>query len=259
MQLDRETAAAGVRLLARETVGSTNAEALSLARAGETGPLWITARRQSAGRGRRGRVWVSEAGNLYASLLLTNPSPRERAAELSFVAAVAVYHAVAGLAPASAGRLAFKWPNDLLIDGKKFCGILIEGEGPAVVIGIGINCGHHPSDASYPATDLSAAGVPIVVEKLFEKLSGTMMRRLAHWQRGEAFASIRAEWLAHAAGLGGPLRVQTPDGDRRGQFEAIDESGRLILRLPSGACETITAGDVFEFAPDRARATATER
>ena len=81
---------AGVRHLAYDTLGSTNAEALALARAGEGGPFWVSAQSQSAGRGRRGRAWVSEPGNLYASLLLTDPAPAERAAQLSFVAALAV-------------------------------------------------------------------------------------------------------------------------------------------------------------------------
>src|ERR1700693_4292463 len=109
------TGLAGVRHITYETLGSTNSEALALARAGERGPIWITARRQSAGRGRRGRGWGSEAGNLYASLLLTNPAPSEKAAELSFVTALAVYDAVVALDKSIAGRLALKWPNDVLI------------------------------------------------------------------------------------------------------------------------------------------------
>src|SRR5476651_47365 len=116
MKLDPAAAAAGVRLIERDTVGSTNTEALGLARAGESGPLWVTARAQSAGRGRRRRAWVSESGNLYASLLLSDPSSLERAAELSFVAALAVHDAVAALAGPLAVRLALKWPNDVLID-----------------------------------------------------------------------------------------------------------------------------------------------
>ena len=150
MRLDPAASAAGVRLIERDTVGSTNTEALALAQAGERGPLWITARRQNAGRGRRGRVWVSEPGNLYASLLLSDPSPPDRAAELSFVAALAVHDAVTSLIARAPARLSLKWPNDLLFDGKKFAGILIEGEGPAVVIGVGVNCAHHPKDTDVP-------------------------------------------------------------------------------------------------------------
>ena len=115
MELAPGAAAAGVGLIACETIGSTNAEALSYARAGEKGPLWITAREQTAGRGRRGRTWVSQRGNLFATLLLTDPAPPERAAQLSFVAALAVHDAIAAQAPALARRLAFKWPNDVLL------------------------------------------------------------------------------------------------------------------------------------------------
>src|SRR5882672_7612875 len=154
MDLAPGAAAAGVGLIACDTVGSTNAEALRCARAGETGPLWITARAQSAGRGRRGRAWVSEPGNLYATLLLTDPAPPARAAQLSFVAALAVHDAIAQLAPSLAPRLALKWPNDVLCDGRKAAGILIEAEGahPLIVaVGIGVNCRHHPEVTEHPA------------------------------------------------------------------------------------------------------------
>src|SRR6266540_721448 len=129
MKLDPRATAAGMRLVAHDVLGSTNAEALSLARQGERGPLWITAGRQTAGRGRRGRAWVSEPGNLYASLLLTDPAPAEHWPELSFVAALAIHDAVAEVAAAIRPQLAIKWPNDLLLGGEKFAGILTEGEG----------------------------------------------------------------------------------------------------------------------------------
>src|ERR1043166_8409052 len=123
------SAASGARLLSLDEVGSTNAEAFARARAGERGPLWITARRQTAGRGRRGRAWVSEPGTLYASLLLTDPAPPQRAAELSLVAALAVHDALAERAAVLGPRLTLKWPNDVLCDGAKLAGILVEGEG----------------------------------------------------------------------------------------------------------------------------------
>jgi BirA family transcriptional regulator, biotin operon repressor / biotin---[acetyl-CoA-carboxylase] ligase len=245
MQLDPSAASAGVGLITHDSIGSTNAEGLRLARVGARGPLWITARRQTAGRGRRGRTWVSEPGNLYASLLLTDPSPPEHAAELSFVAALAVHEAVSGAIPGLAQRLALKWPNDGLIDGKKFAGILIEGEGRAVVVGIGINCVQHPAATDYPATDLATAGLRASPESLFAALSGTMIRRLDQWNRAEGFAAIRADWLARAAGIGKPIRVALPEGEQTGQFETVDQRGRLVLRLIDGGTETITAGDVF--------------
>jgi BirA family biotin operon repressor/biotin-[acetyl-CoA-carboxylase] ligase len=246
--------AAGVRLIERDTVGSTNAEALALARAGERGPLWLTARRQTAGRGRRGRVWVSELGNLYASLLLTAPAAREKFAELSFVSALAVHDAVARFA--GNAELALKWPNDILIDGKKFCGILVEAADDAVVVGIGVNCAHHPADAIYPATDLVSAGVVASPDRLFGELSGTMQARLSQWNRSAGFAAIREDWLKRATGVGGPVRVALPDGEHAGRFETIDQHGRLMLRRPDGALEAIAAGDVFGLSTERQPAAA---
>src|SRR5215813_6996059 len=128
MELAPEAAAAGVGLIACDSVGSTNVEALTRARAGERGPLWITARTQSAGRGRRGSAWVSPPGNLYATLLLTDPAPTEAAPQLSFVAALALFDAVAECAPQLGPALKVKWPNDLLLGQAKVAGILIESE-----------------------------------------------------------------------------------------------------------------------------------
>src|SRR5262245_55739124 len=184
MELAPGAAAAGVGLIACETVGSTNCEALAHARAGEKGPLWITAQAQTAGRGRRGRTWVSEPGNLYATLLLTDPAPPERAAQLSFVAALATHDAIAACAGALVPRLALKWPNDVLLDGAKLAGILIEAEGtrPLVVaVGVGVNCRHHPDATEFPATDLAAAGAAVTVEELFKALSIAMVHRLREW------------------------------------------------------------------------------
>src|SRR6185437_11516664 len=147
MQLSSAAVAAGYRLTAHDTLASTNAEALALARGGERGPLWVVAREQTAGRGRRGNSWVSPPGNLYATLLLTDPAPAEYAPQLSFVAVLALYDAIAASAPALRKALALKWPNDLLCGSAKLAGILIEGERAAdalaVAIGIGVNCGSH--------------------------------------------------------------------------------------------------------------------
>jgi BirA family biotin operon repressor/biotin-[acetyl-CoA-carboxylase] ligase len=237
--------APGVRLIVHDSVGSTNSEAIALARSGERGPLWIAAQRQTAGRGRRGNLWVSEPGNLYASLLLTDVAPTQHIAELSFVAALAVHDAVADVAPALAARLAVKWPNDLLIDGKKFAGILIEREGAAVILGIGINCAHHPAATAHPATDLSTAGVTVSPHDLLQRLAARMLSRLSQWDQGAGFAAIRADWLARAVGLGQEIRVRLPLRELTGQFQAVDESGRLMLRLADGSVEAVSAGDIF--------------
>jgi BirA family biotin operon repressor/biotin-[acetyl-CoA-carboxylase] ligase len=247
MRLDPTASAAGVRLNAHEVLGSTNAEALRLASQGERGPLWVTAARQTAGRGRRGRRWVSEPGNLYASLLLTDPAPAELWPQLSFVAALAIHDAVVRIAARLERRLAIKWPNDLLLDGAKFAGILIEGSNPggagAVAVGIGVNCASHPDATEHPATDLGEASV--VPAELFATLSARILVRLGQWEAGRGFASVRADWLARAAGLGEIVRVQLADRELSGRFEALDEAGGLRLRLPDGGVTTIAAGDVF--------------
>jgi BirA family transcriptional regulator, biotin operon repressor / biotin---[acetyl-CoA-carboxylase] ligase len=249
MRLDPEASAAGVRLVAHDVLGSTNAEALKLARQGERGPLWVVARRQTAGRGRRGRAWISEPGNLYASLLLSAPGPAEHWPELSFVAALAIHDAVVEVAAALAPRLAIKWPNDLLLAGAKFAGILIEAEGGggdgAVAVGIGVNCASHPAATDHPATDLAAAGAPRSPEALFGALAVKMLGRLAQWNGGTGFAAIRADWLARAAGLGEEVRVRLSDREIVGRFEALDHGGALVLRLPDGGVMTVAAGDVF--------------
>lgn len=239
---------ADFRFLAYDTLGSTNAEALSLARAGERGPLWVTAQRQTAGRGRRGNAWTSEPGNLYATCLLTDGVPPGRSPELCFVAALALHDAVGEVAPTLKAEL--KWPNDLLIGGAKFAGILIEaenvqGRATAIAIGIGVNCAHHPDSTPYPATDLAACGVAVTPDLLLARLAAAMQARLAQWDAGDGFLTTRADWLARAAGLGGDIVVRLPDRELAGTFETLDRSGRLMLRLPAGTLEAITVGEVF--------------
>ncbi|MGA8610411.1 MAG: biotin--[acetyl-CoA-carboxylase] ligase [Xanthobacteraceae bacterium] len=252
MRLDPGATAAGFRLIAHDTLDSTNAEALrhALAHRGEASPLWITALEQTAGRGRRGNKWISPAGNLYTTLLLKDPASPRRAPELSFVAALAVHDAILDCAPELRGRLLLKWPNDVLCGGAKLAGILIEGHGLdtglALAVGIGVNCQHHPSQASYPATDLAAFSVQVSASNLFSALSGAMMRRLDRWGGGEGFPAIRADWLDRASGLGEEIQVGLPGRTLVGRFEALDKAGCLLLRLADGSVETIVAGDVFE-------------
>ena len=250
--MNREaTGLAGVRHLSYQTLGSTNAEALALARARERGPLWITAKSQSAGRGRRGNAWVSAPGNLYASLLLTEPSAPRDAPQLSFVAAVAVHDALSRAAPPLAPALKVKWPNDLLLGGEKLAGILIEGESQpvfTVAIGIGVNCVSHPSNTNHPATDLAAAGATLTPEQVLAALAPAMSKRLAQWRSGQGFASIRTDWLNCAAGIGEEIRVRLPERELAGRFQGLDEAGRLLLEGADGI-ETVIAGDVFALGP----------
>jgi BirA family biotin operon repressor/biotin-[acetyl-CoA-carboxylase] ligase len=148
-------------------------------------------------------------------------------------------------------RLKLKWPNDLLLDGAKLAGILIEAESAggktSIAAGIGVNCAHHPDGLAYWTTNLTARGAAATSDTLMTELSRTMRVRLAQWDRGAGFAAIRAEWLSHAAGIGSDIRVRLLDRELTGTFETLDAAGRLMLRLPGGALESITAGDVFPF------------
>lgn len=239
---------AGVRHERYETLGSTNAEALARARAGECGPLWISAATQTGGRGRRGKSWVSPPGNLYVTLLLTEPSPPALAPQLSFVTGLAVHDAVVACAPGFAPRLKLKWPNDVLLDGRKLSGMLIEAESQprfSVAIGIGVNCVSHPADTDYGATDLRTNDIPISAEELLVLLAAAMKVRLAQWAAGASFAGIRADWLARAASLGETILVRLPERQVTGTFEGIDADGRLLIATQDRTTETIAAGDVF--------------
>ena len=250
--------AAGARVVVHGTVGSTNAEALAMARAGERGPVWVMATQQTAGRGRRGRTWVSEPGNLYATLLLTDACPVERAAEVSFVSALALHDAVAEVAPGLTRRLSLKWPNDLLADRAKLAGVLVEGEslasgGFSTAIGIGLNCAHHPERTTYTATNLGELGSHVTPATVLRALSSSMMVRLTQWDRGDGFATIRQDWLARAGGVGEPIRVRTAQSEIDGVFSALDPMGRLILAAPDGSTQIIGAADVLpiEAAPQQ--------
>src|SRR5262249_48003369 len=162
-------------------VSSTNSEPLARARAGETGPLWLTARAQTAGRGRRGRAWVYAPGNPYATLLLTHPAPAAVASQLSFVAGLAGCDAGLRAGDAVLPPVVLPWPSVVWLGGEELAGILIEGEGAplAVDIGIGINCGPHPQDTAYPATGLRGQGVDVTPDEVLAALSSVLGRRLA--------------------------------------------------------------------------------
>ncbi len=239
----------GFRLIYHRALASTNDEALARARAGEKGRLWIIAGTQTAGRGRNGRKWSSPQGNLYASLLLLDPSPLHKAAELGFVAGVAAAYALRRILRGDP-RIKIKWPNDILYEGEKLCGILLESTSlpsgqSACAAGIGINCQTHPGNTSYPATDLkTAAHSPVEPEAVFYELSAAMAHWLGIWDGGTGFASIRREWLSLAAGIGARISVALPSRTVEGIFETIDAAGRLIVTQDAGTL-AVEAGDVF--------------
>ncbi len=231
-------------------IDSTNAEAMRLATEGDAGQLWITASEQTAGKARRGRGWVSKPGNLYASLLLFDVASPEVISNLPLVTAVALHRAILDGAPVREDQLRIKWPNDLLLDGKKLSGILLESTldpagRQAIVIGCGVNCSHFPDNPLYPATSLQAEGIVLQPEILFLKLAQHMAEMLAAWDRGNGFATIRRDWLARAKGVGEPLTARFEDGEITGIFRDMDEDGRLVLVADDGTEHRISAADIF--------------
>ena len=232
-----------------ETLGSTNDEAMARARTGEPGPLFIVAASQTGGRGRQGRVWASPPGNLYASLLLTDASDLKVAPQLGFVAGIALAESLRALLHGDE-RLRLKWPNDILFDGAKLAGLLLESAtmpdgGLACVIGFGVNCRSHPEGLAYPATDLSAAaGRPIGPDDVLQALGPCFQRHLTAWDRGANFMGIRSAWLAKAAGLGDMIEVRCSSRTVTGTFSSLDSTGRLLVETADG-CVAIDAGDVF--------------
>lgn len=232
-----------------ETVDSTNREAERLFRNGETGPLLIAAREQTAGRGRSGRDWVSKPGNLFTSYLFRFDGPPASAPQLGFVAAIAVCDTLEELAPGHAVTL--KWPNDCLLDGKKVAGLLLENFGPAlgkgsgVVIGMGINLAHAPSgdQTRWPATSvLTETGTSPDLEIALELLTTTLEKWLERFA-AEGFPTVRAAWCDRAAHLGEQVTVQTPQGPVTGRFENLGGDGALVLQTPEGSRQ-IAVGDV---------------
>ncbi|MCL4712894.1 MAG: biotin--[acetyl-CoA-carboxylase] ligase [Pseudorhodoplanes sp.] len=245
---------AGFSLQVHDAIDSTNAEALRRARVGIRGPEWIVARNQSAGRGRRGREWISPPGNLAVTLLMSvNMAPR-RAALLGFVAGVALHRAVRVAAPDA--DIALKWPNDLLAGDAKLAGMLLESEENSgrltVALGIGVNVAAAPQDLPYPATSLAALGVATDAETLFSALSDEWVDAARLWDDGRGFEPIRNLWLERARGRGQPISVHLADRVIAGIFDTVDETGALMIRDTDGRSVRITAGDVHFGQPARA-------
>jgi BirA family transcriptional regulator, biotin operon repressor / biotin---[acetyl-CoA-carboxylase] ligase len=231
----------GWTLVALDTVGSTNDEAAQLADSGAPEGTVVWSREQTGGRGRRGRVWASPVGNLYTSTILRPDCPAQRAAELGFAAALAV----ADIVPA--GReVRVKWPNDVLVDGGKIAGILLEsaigqtGQVQHVVAGIGVNVGFAPQlpEMRYPGSALGGS-----IEAALEKLAAALAARLAEWRR-EGFETVRAAWLAKAGPLGAEVDVKLGEGLVRGRFAGLDREGALLLDTATGP-RKIVSGELL--------------
>jgi BirA family transcriptional regulator, biotin operon repressor / biotin---[acetyl-CoA-carboxylase] ligase len=239
------------RLFSLDLVDSTNAEAKRMAAKGEEeapdGTL-VWAREQTAGRGRRGRKWQSPKGNLYCSLILRPDVPIEEAAQLSFVGALAACDALGGIGPPG-HMVQCKWPNDILLNGAKVGGLLLEAEtGKAkipewVILGLGINIARHPSKVDFPATSLQAEGWTATEADCLEAFARHFMTWANTWL-DEGFAAIRKSWLWRCKGIGDKIEVRLAKKTVKGVFKDIDRDGALLLK--TGKTEhRITAGDVF--------------
>jgi len=243
---------AGVGRLILDETDSTNAAARRRATDGERGPLWIMARRQSAGRGRRGRDWASPEGNLAATLLIAPDLSLREAGFLSIAAALAVGDVFEALAPGA--EVAFKWPNDALLNGGKAAGVLLECSAAGdrvdwMAIGVGVNLAAHPQPEAlgpdaWRATSLAAeTGAACPPERALNLLAGAMTRWLAlHGAEGPR--PLRDAWLARAARLGQPIAARLPRETVAGLFADMDDEGSLVLDTPLGR-RVIAAADVF--------------
>ncbi len=239
------------RLISLESVDSTNEEARRRAEAGAEDGTLIWAATQTKGRGRSGRSWTSPAGNLYISLVLRPDCSLAKAAQLGFVAGLAVKDGIGSVAPPLA-EVKFKWPNDILLNGRKGCGILLEsktlpgGELDWLVLGIGLNVQSYPEDTPYDATSLRSEGCPasLTVAEVLEAVSRHFLTWVNRWLE-DGFGPVRQGWLGHAEGLGEEITVRLPNETLKGTFVDLDETGALLLRLADGSERHITAGDVY--------------
>jgi len=239
-------------LLLLDQTDSTNAEARRRAEAGETGPLWIAARRQTGGRGRRGRAWESDTGNLFATLLMTTPRPPAEAAQVTFVAALAVADLLDAYAPRS--LVTIKWPNDVMLAGDKASGVLVEsGAHPSgglwLAVGIGVNLAYAPTGTERPATALAHhlrgdVGAPPSVEVAAARLAEAFAIWLERWET-LGFEPILDAWRARTSGLDGPAVARLGQETVEGRAEGVAADGALRLRLADGTLRLISAGDVF--------------
>lgn len=234
------------RLVALESIDSTNEEARRLVAGGAAEGTLVWASEQTAGRGRRGRTWHSPVGNLYLSLLLQPRCGPAEAGQLGFVTAVALAETLAGLLP-QPERIGLKWPNDVLVEGRKISGILLEATGEPrgmIVLGIGINVRQRPQESLYPTASLVEFGLADPdLATLLERFAAQLLAWYETWC-AEGFAPVRAAWLTRAIGLGREIVVRLDRETLTGRFAALDETGALALELPEGR-RLIAAGDVF--------------
>lgn len=240
-------------LLHYPAVDSTNDEVIRLAQNGAPDGTWVVADEQTAGRGRRGRPWQSNKGNLFCTGLLRLAPGEGPVSQLSFLIALALYDTLSQWV--TSDRLKLKWPNDVLLDGRKVSGILLESAGSGqpgdrwVAAGIGVNLVFYPVNVERPAISLEAAGIapppPMVVAERLASAVEYWRREWTAGGRAGGFAALRTAWLSRAIGLGSRIEVRLPDETLFGTFSDLADDGALLLQLDSGVVKAIHSGDVF--------------
>lgn len=248
----------GYTLAHYDKLGSTNQQALSLATElgnqplNEQNGIVVFTKNQSAGRGRSGRTWLSSAQTLTATILISTHAPKDKVAQVAFVMAVAAHKTICDLLPAEQqNKIGLKWPNDILVQGHKLCGILIESQlskfnkSHILAVGIGMNIGGIPQDGDFSAMSLAQMGIEVGVETVLSKLCHNFAGFFEQWSNGRNFTDIRKIWLDHALGLGGKITARLPNQTIHGIFESLDANGTLILRDEADEIHQITAGDIF--------------
>lgn len=240
---------AGYRVNSFLSVTSTNAIAMESAKKTDVTNQWFVAHEQTAGRGRRGRVWQSQKGNLAASLIVVLPKNTPTPELLGFVAGIALAKTVNQMLGERGKEVAVKWPNDLLLSGAKLAGILLESEKLAsgervVIVGMGLNVKHAPNGLAYPTACLSDIAPIFTPNDVFSRLSENWVECFDQWDYDAGRKDILAQWRDLAAGIGHPIKIVQSKDTIEGIFETIDEHGRLIVKTSSGAYEVVTTGDV---------------
>ncbi|HEU0118030.1 MAG TPA: biotin--[acetyl-CoA-carboxylase] ligase [Alphaproteobacteria bacterium] len=221
--------------------GSTNDDAKRAAENGETEGLVVWALQQTAGRGRHGRTWQSPAGNLFCSILLRPKESLQKIGCYSFLVANAMYDTVRQCLPVA--DITLKWPNDVLVEGKKIGGILLETVGDALIVGVGLNVMEYPEEALFPSTSLRAEGAKA---RTLDEVLDMLLQNIRHWygvMQKDGFEPIRQDWLKHAQK--GPLSVKLPNEVLQGEFAGLGATGDLRLKLADGSERAIATGDVF--------------
>ena len=240
----------GYLLTVLDKVDSTNAEARRRAEDGAPDGTMIQGITQTEGRGRRGRRWESPRGNLYMSLILKPDCSVVHGLSIAFVSAIAMYEALASIVPPMV-EINVKWPNDILVNGRKVAGILLESSSDYnsklrwLVLGVGVNIKSFPEDTEYPATSLNFEGaMSTSATEVLCSFARHFKRWLNMWM-DEGFPVIRTAWLQRAAYLGKRIEVRLPNERFSGRFLDIDERGCLIVEVKNGDNRSVSVGDIF--------------